>query len=446
MSTHILEVENVSKRFCKQPEKALRYATSDMFRELTGRAPDPERLRQGEFWALKNVSFTLEKGEVMGVIGHNGAGKSTLINLVAGLMRPTTGSIKLFTTRVALMDSSGGLNMVETGRENISTQLALHGCPEHDIARQSEAVIAFAELGSFIDAPVGTFSLGMKLRLAFSIYTCLKPDLFIVDEALSGGDIRFRRKFQNYLKGYLDDGGSILFCSHELFFVQSLCKNCLLLDTGNLLASGQTMGVLKTYQAMMQDSTASKLLPEVPPEYEADKTEEALEEMVQSTIAESGHDSGSSSEPQVQHEVGDTPRIESVSISPIGGAHLRSGQPAEIVVVATSPENLDSILVSIEISAGGELPLATIIDGYGEHSYSLKEGTNVYRGIIKHLPFVPGKYEMRACISDDSTAAVLAWYGYEDVPISFEIPNPADKEFNLVMHRQNSVYVSVDWK
>ena len=265
MSTHILEVENVSKRFCKQPEKALRYATSDMFRELTGRAPDPERLRQGEFWALKNVSFTLEKGEVMGVIGHNGAGKSTLINLVAGLMRPTTGSIKLFTTRVALMDSSGGLNMVETGRENISTQLALHGCPEHDIARQSEAVIAFAELGSFIDAPVGTFSLGMKLRLAFSIYTCLKPDLFIVDEALSGGDIRFRRKFQNYLKGYLDDGGSILFCSHELFFVQSLCKNCLLLDTGNLLASGQTMGVLKTYQAMMQDSTASKLLPEVPP-------------------------------------------------------------------------------------------------------------------------------------------------------------------------------------
>ena len=467
----ILEVENVSKRFCQKPELALRYAVSDVLREMRGKDPH-KGLRRGEFWALKDVSFTLDQGEVVGVIGHNGAGKSTLINLVSGLMRPTCGLIKRYTPRVVLMDNNGGLNMLETGRENIAAQLALHGCLEGEIAAQSEAAIRFAELGTFIDAPAGTYSMGMKLRLAFSIYTCLKPDMFIVDEAISGGDIRFRRKFQNYLKGYLDDGGSILFCSHELFFVQSLCKNTLLLDAGHLLAFGPTLGVLKQYQDLMKDIPDPDLLPtpalqgmkdddeantgledEIDTEVNQETASATLEaENTTASPVEQNSTAAGEHTHQQAHKASDNAAhlsaasfVESLRMFAPDGGSLIPGKPAVIEIICESSEDCASMLVSVEISNGSEFPVATIIDGFGDHRYFLKSGRNVFTGNIASLPLMPGKYEVRACICDEETAAVIMWSGYEDVPYSVEVERPMDKEFNLLSYRNNSVYVRTDW-
>jgi lipopolysaccharide transport system ATP-binding protein len=458
MSEILLETIGLSKRFCRRPEYALRYALADMWREIRG-LPQQEELRPGEFWALRNVDLRMEKGEVLGVVGHNGAGKSTLINLVAGLIRPTQGCVRLYTNRVALMDNQGGLNMVETGRENIATQLALHGCPDERIQEEARAVIAFAELGEFIDAAVGTYSLGMRLRLAFSIYTRLKPDLFIVDEAISGGDIRFRHRFQNYIRSYIDDGGSILFCSHELPLVQMLCKRSVLLDHGCMRMCGDTLDVIQTYQTMLiPTSDEAQPLPDEAEEQafagEADVMSQALMLVTDHTHEDRpDHKNGEHGEgetnafPQPPSRVGEEgmPIIESVSIRPLDGDALQPGGAAELEIVCQVSRPFREIGWSTEIGRGDLFPIATLIGGLGKHKYCLTPGRNCFHGRIDHLPLAPGVYEMRIAISDLTTGANLALHGYENRPVSFQIVHRPDRLLNLMVYRNNVVYINVDW-
>ena len=255
MDRPLLEVNGVWKRLCRRPEKALQYAIADIGREVLGRAPG-STLRDGEFWALRHVDLEVEAGQVVGVIGHNGAGKSTLINIVSGIILPTLGSVAIHTDRVALVDQSGGLNPMETGRENAITQLALHGMPDEVVTEEMRAIEAFAEIGDFIDAPVGTYSLGMRLRLAFSIYTRLKPDLFIIDEALGGGDHHFRNKFRAFLRSYIDGGGAILLCSHEMLAIQAFCDRCILLDRGRVMMSGPPVMMIDSYHELIREREA----------------------------------------------------------------------------------------------------------------------------------------------------------------------------------------------
>ena len=231
MSAALLDIERLSKRYCRDPKRAAAYAMLDVWGDLRG-SKERDALRPGEFWAVRDVNVQVAAGEVVGLIGHNGAGKSTLINLAAGVLRPTVGKITLRTPRVVLMDYQSGLSLVLSGRENIGNLLSLHGMSEPEIAEVLGRVVAYSELGDFVDAPVGTYSLGMKVRLAFAIYSQLKPDLILVDEALSGGDIRFRNKFQRFLATHVAAGGSILLASHDLFTVQNLCHRCVLMDHG----------------------------------------------------------------------------------------------------------------------------------------------------------------------------------------------------------------------
>ena len=464
MSDLLLEVNGVSKRFCQRPELGLRYAVSDVWREVTGKQPKDE-LRAGEFWALKDVSFTLRKGEVLGVIGHNGAGKSTLINLVAGLMRPTMGEIRLYTHKVALMDASGGINQIQTGRENILTQLALHKCPPDEIETMCLSAIEFAELGSFIDAAVGTYSLGMRLRLAFSIYTCLKPDLFIVDEALSGGDIRFRRKFQTFIKSYIDSGGSILYCSHELFTVQTLCRETLLLDGGRERMMGQTDQVLAMYYELMDATAEAKVLSSDPFTMAAQsKSTQAESIQADSTEAESIQPAKSETTPpppksaprqtytvegstDPQTSVAGYIKIESVTISRPDGSELEPGCPAEIEIVCNATEVVDKVMVVVEIGQGEIFPIWMIVEGYGEHQYGIHLGKNVMTAHIDAMPLAPGLFQAKVVItSDDGSGVILAWLGWESPAYVFRISNPATKEFNMLMYRRSLVHYRADWR
>ncbi len=468
MTDLLLEVNNVSKRFCKRPELALRYAISDVWCELSGKSPKDE-LRVGEFWALRDVSFKLYRGEVLGVIGANGAGKSTLINLVAGLMRPTAGDIRLYTHKVALMDAHGGLNYVQTGRENILTQLALHKCPPAEIEKQSEAAIEFAEIGSFIDAAVGTYSLGMRLRLAFSIYTCLKPDLFIVDEALGGGDLRFRRKFQNFIKSYRSEGGSILYCSHELYTVQTMCRETLLLESGNQRMLGDTIKALKLYHELM-DVRADELmggsqvdplgdLIEISPGETDDEAGYADTAIVVVSEAKSRPaPTFVTSEPngplediedtkEIVGATHDSVTIKSFAIYAPNGGELQPAGPAEIKIVCQSGEYLDMVMIAVEIGQGDIAPIATLIDGYGDHQYSINVGENILVASIESLPLAPGWFEARCAISlDDGTGSTVAEVGYERPAERFQVAAPETKEFNMIMFRKNIMYVPTQWR
>ena len=249
MTRTLLDVKQVSKRYSLRPQARLRDATADTLRELCG-LPARQGLRDGEFWALENVDLRIDAGEVVGVIGHNGAGKSTLMNLVSGILLPTTGSIALHTDKVCRIDQGGVLSTQETGRENIRMQLALYGVPVADTVAETEAIAAFADLHEQLDAPVGTYSAGMRSRLGFAIYARLHPDLFLVDEGLGGGDQRFRERFRGFIADYVASGGSMLFAMHDTNMIQTLCDRVLLLDGGRPVLTADATTAIDAYNRL----------------------------------------------------------------------------------------------------------------------------------------------------------------------------------------------------
>ena len=249
MTRTLLELKGVSKRYCLRPERRLRDATADTLRELCG-LPARQGLRAGEFWALAGVDLRVGEGEVVGVIGHNGAGKSTLMNLVSGIVLPTAGSIALHTRAVCRIDQAGSLSLVETGRENIRTQLAMHGVPAAETVAETEAIASFADLHRHLDSPVGTYSAGMRGRLGFAIYARLHPDLFLVDEGIGGGDQRFRERFRGFIEDYVADGGAMLFCMHDTNLIQTLCDRVLVLDGGRPVLTGTPREGIDAYNRL----------------------------------------------------------------------------------------------------------------------------------------------------------------------------------------------------
>lgn len=417
MEQPLLEVNGVWKRLCRRPEKALRYALGDIGRELVGRQSG-EELRDGEFWALRNVNFEIEPGEVIGIIGHNGAGKSTLINLMSGVILPTRGSVVLHTPRVVLIDHGGGLNPIETGRENALMQLALHGVPEEAVADELQAVEAFADIGDFIDAPVGTYSLGMRLRLAFSVFSRLKPDLFIIDEALGGGDDRFRNRFRAYLRDYVDGGGAMLLCSHELLAIQTFCDRCLLLDRGRVIMSGPPVMMIDSYHALSQERERLRA-----------RTEAEMK-------AESSDGVVAGEQPCL---------IESVTVTAEGGGEVRPCSTVTIEVSVSVTEEIDGVACGIEIGRGDFVSLATLAGGYPTGIFTLRPPLTRLQCCIDSLPLAPGDYDIRLALSLPKSSVTLALLGYHTPAVQFRVSAGVDERTNLVRTRQNVIHIPTKW-
>ncbi|GIP60266.1 ABC transporter ATP-binding protein [Paenibacillus woosongensis] len=207
-----------------------------------------QELQYKEYKALSNVSFQVNKGEIMGVIGLNGAGKSTLLKIVAGILKPTAGSIKVNGRMAPLIELGAGFDEHLTGRENIYLNGSLLGHSNKFMKEQEAAIIEFAELGEFIDVPIKNYSSGMKARLGFSIATCINPDVLIVDEVLSVGDFKFQQKCQVRMQELLGGGTTVLFVSHSLGEIEKLCNRTLWLEKGNLKMIGGTPEVLEKFR------------------------------------------------------------------------------------------------------------------------------------------------------------------------------------------------------
>jgi len=411
MSAALLEVSGLSKKFCRNPHRSLRYFIGDVGREILRRPPSV-RLRTDEFWAVQDISLDVARGEVLGVVGRNGAGKSTLINLIAGIVRPTAGRLQLRTRRVALMDHGGGLNPSLTGRENIRKMLALHGCPTAAIAAKEEAAVDFAEIGAFIDAAVGTYSLGMRQRLAFSIYSQLEPDLFIADEALNGGDLRFRRKFANFLKGYIAKGGSILLCSHDLYTIQTLCPRSILLEHGRVVAAGDTMEVLDAYHRLQAEQTTATI--PAPSVREPAKATPGLDDI----------------------------RIDTIKVQGADGGEIFPGRPLEFEIRCLAEHARENLLCAIEIGNEFHAALSTLVFGYPPEALRFGIGVNTLRCRLEFLPLAAGRYHARAYITDKETAATLAAY---EGPLEFAVAKTSDAVVNIASYRNNIVHMRGDW-
>ena len=204
-----------------------------------------------EFWALKDVSFSVSRGETVGIIGRNGSGKSTLLQMICGTVSPTSGVVNTRGRVAALLELGAGFNTEFTGRENVLLNAEILGFPREEMASRMEGVLAFSELGEFLDQPVKTYSSGMYSRLAFSIAIHVDPEILIVDEALSVGDARFVAKCMRRIKDIQDQGVTILFVSHDVGSVRTLCERAIWLDKGRLAEQGDVFPVTGRYMEFM---------------------------------------------------------------------------------------------------------------------------------------------------------------------------------------------------
>ncbi|MCC6867733.1 MAG: ABC transporter ATP-binding protein [Burkholderiales bacterium] len=204
-----------------------------------------------EFWALRDVSFTLDPGQVLGVVGRNGSGKSTLLQLVAGTLTPTAGAVTTQGRVAALLELGSGFNPEFSGRENVFLNGAIMGLTPAEMRERLPEILAFADIGDFVDRPVKTYSSGMALRLAFAVATAVAPRVLIVDEALAVGDEAFQRKCFARIEAMRDDGAVVLFVSHSPQQVIELCDAALLLDHGRVLMHDEPRRVVPEYQRLL---------------------------------------------------------------------------------------------------------------------------------------------------------------------------------------------------
>jgi len=237
----VLKVDNVSVRFNLTDEKvdsAKEYVIKFLKREL----------RYKEFWALKNVSFDIKRGQRVGILGLNGAGKSTLLKVIAGVLKATEGKVVTKGRIVPLLELGAGFDKQYTGAENIYLYGAMLGYPKAFLKEKFDEIVEFSELGSFINVPLKNYSSGMKARLGFSIATIVEPDILILDEVLSVGDAKFRKKSEKKIKDMFDKGITVLFVSHSLAQVRSLCDRAVILEKGQIIAQGDSKTVCDLYQ------------------------------------------------------------------------------------------------------------------------------------------------------------------------------------------------------
>ena len=206
-----------------------------------------------EFWALNDVSFEIKKGETVGIIGRNGSGKSTLLQLLCGTLTPTHGQVEIHGRVAALLELGSGFNPEFTGRENVYMNAAVLGLSHQEVEERFDDIAAFADIGEFIEHPVKTYSSGMFVRLAFAVNILSKPDIMIVDEALAVGDMNFQAKCMTALTRIQDNGATVLFVSHDVGAVKSLCSQGIYLEHGNVKATGKASEVATQYIKTMRE-------------------------------------------------------------------------------------------------------------------------------------------------------------------------------------------------
>ena len=244
MSKTAIEVDNVSMKFNLSREKV------DSLKDYIFKTIKRE-IQYNEFWALKNVSFSVEKGDRVGILGLNGAGKSTLLKVISGVFKPTEGHVDKHGKMVPLLELGAGFDPQYTGKENIYLYGAMLGYTKKFIDSKYDEIVEFSELQKFMDVPVKNYSSGMKSRLGFSIATVVEPKILILDEVLSVGDAKFRKKSEKKIMSMFDSGVTVLFVSHSLEQVQRLCNKAMILEKGKLVAYGDIDPISEQYSKMI---------------------------------------------------------------------------------------------------------------------------------------------------------------------------------------------------
>ena len=253
----MIEVQGLGKKYSISGKR-------EMYRTLSGQliawlSRRGQAASTVDFWALRNVNFTVKRGEVLGIVGKNGAGKSTLLKILSRITDPSEGQVVMRGRVASLLEVGTGFHPELTGRENIFLSGAVLGMSGAEITRKFDEIVAFAEVEKFLDTPIKRFSSGMYMRLAFSVAAHLDPEILLVDEVLAVGDAAFQKKCLGKMDAVAQSGRTVLFVSHQLEFLAQLCRRCILVDGGQVVMDGDSRSVIDQYVHLVKTSAPLKL-------------------------------------------------------------------------------------------------------------------------------------------------------------------------------------------
>jgi ABC-type polysaccharide/polyol phosphate transport system ATPase subunit len=353
-----------------------------------------------EFTALQDVSFEIQKGETVGIIGRNGSGKSTLLQLICGILKPTSGEVQVNGRISALLELGAGFNPEFTGRENVYFQGAVLGISKVEMDARFDEIVSFADIGEFIDQPVRTYSSGMYVRLAFAVAVSVEPDVLVVDEALAVGDIAFQRKCFERIRQLLSTKQCIvLFVSHDLRQVERFCSRVIFFQNGQVVADGLALDVCQKYYDQMSGDM---------------KNESAQNKKVHAKITSSG-------EAELQRVTINDFNGNEIQEIP-SGAHLHVRVRFKLLVPLRQPEFIigtqaaDLSYLSSSSTAELDTPLY------------LEPGEHTVEYLLDQFPLAPGQYFIRFGIRDEHTRLMFAGEGlcpFHVIPDSFEFKRPS---------------------
>lgn len=362
----VLRVDGLYKKFCRSLKRSMYYGAVDSVCSMMGISYTTDVLRKNEFWALNNVSFEMKRGETLGLIGQNGSGKTTALRLIHGIFQPDKGSIEIRGRISALIAVGAGFHPHMTGMENIYLNGTILGMKSKEIDQKLDAIIDFADIGDFLDAPVSTYSSGMRVRLGFAIAIHTYPDILLVDEILSVGDASFRGKCANKMRELQKDGISIILVSHNELTILDLCSRAILFDGGRVAYQGDVSAALTKYEEVVAHRENKKL---------------------QLGLENGNQQTGSSFTVVLSLEDGSNNKIDSI----------QTGQSFYVVAEIVSQHHMEHFRCTFSLkSKEGSKLLHIRNDNYGIPAFKIKEGLNILKVFIVNLALSPGVYTLNS--------------------------------------------------
>jgi ABC-type polysaccharide/polyol phosphate transport system ATPase subunit len=368
----VVQVDGVAKKFARSLRRSFVYGARDIARLLVGRATD-DRLRESEFWAVRDVSLALRRGRSIGIVGRNGSGKTTLLRMICGILRPSLGRVQVRGRIAPMLALGAGFKPVLSGRQNVFLNLALLGVAERDIRARFASILDFAELHDAIDAPLGTYSSGMQARLGFACAVHTEPSILVVDEVLAVGDARFRAKCRNKINELRRAGTSLLLVSHSPVLVETLSDECLWLDRGRAQGLGPPREILRRYE----DATVKEVA--------------------------AANDRGIAA--RQQRLAGpQSLAVTGVQLAMDGAAadHWRTGSPGELVVALRAAAPLEPVSVNVMLFDLVHQPGETVqfLMSSRDHGWlRVPAGDSAVSLVLPHVGLRPGSYRLKLSVS-----------------------------------------------
>jgi lipopolysaccharide transport system ATP-binding protein len=390
----VIRFEGISKRYnLGLARTSLPGAISQWLKSAVKRKT--ASLSSKEFWALKDVSFDLERGQSLALIGPNGAGKTTLLKLLANITKPTSGSLSTTGKLSALIELGAGFHPDLTGRENIFLNGAILGLSRKEIKQRFDEIVAFSELESFIDTPVKRYSSGMAVRLGFAVASCINPDILLVDEVLAVGDASFQQKCLGRIRDLINNGTSIIFVSHNLYLVQSACNVGLYLQKGQVKHFGALKDVFDLYEQDLHQERARKF-----------------------NGYQTGVDSDSNDVEITRVDVGSESEVES--------GVLHSNRPAQIRIHYNAYKPLGKVQVSTFIFRSDGVTCCMMRSKLDRFDLYVDRGQGVITLQVSPLQLVGGSYYAEAWFLDESDSLSITakagrsgWFTVKGAALSY---------------------------